>query len=346
MAEMSEHDRCGSLRGQDNQGTAAKSGRRVNSYMRPLVSIVINNFNYARFLPDAINSALAQTYAPVEVIVVDDGSIDHSRQVIASYGDKVVAIIKNNGGQSSAFNAGVVQSRGMIICLLDSDDYFAPDKVANVVAAFEDHDFLSKPMMVHHPLWIVGDAASHLSGRIVKRTHDSPLNLYNFARRYHFIHYVTGPTTSLSINRALATYLFPIPEDTIRISADDFIVRGASLVGELYSLDQPCGFYRVHGKNAWFGGNRRKSATFHEVLDRYLNKILIEIGREPVMSFGNSMGNWRELALEQRWLALLAHIVKLAISQHDMLTARFAYRALRLAIQGPSQTEKAGADWF
>ena len=54
--------------------------------LRPLVSIVIDNFNYARFVGAAIDSALAQSYAPVEVVVVDDGSTDHSREVISSYG--------------------------------------------------------------------------------------------------------------------------------------------------------------------------------------------------------------------------------------------------------------------
>jgi glycosyltransferase involved in cell wall biosynthesis len=64
---------------------------------RPLVSIVVNNFNYERFLREAIDSALAQTYAPVEVVVVDDGSTDSSRDIIASYGDRLIPVLKANG---------------------------------------------------------------------------------------------------------------------------------------------------------------------------------------------------------------------------------------------------------
>jgi glycosyltransferase involved in cell wall biosynthesis len=71
----------------------------------PLVSVIVNNYNYARFLPDAIDSALRQTYGHVEVIVVDDGSTDESRVVIASYGNRIRAVLKRNGGQGSAFNA-------------------------------------------------------------------------------------------------------------------------------------------------------------------------------------------------------------------------------------------------
>jgi glycosyltransferase involved in cell wall biosynthesis len=73
----------------------------------PLVSSVINNHDYARFLGAAIESALQQTYGPLEVIVVDDGSTDESRDVIADYGDKVVPLFKANGGQDSAVIPGM-----------------------------------------------------------------------------------------------------------------------------------------------------------------------------------------------------------------------------------------------
>ena len=65
----------------------------------PLVSIVVNNYNYARFLRDAVMSALAQTYPRVEVIVVDDGSTDESREVIASFGDSVVPVLKETAAR-------------------------------------------------------------------------------------------------------------------------------------------------------------------------------------------------------------------------------------------------------
>ena len=100
---------------------------------RPLVSILINNFNYGRFLREAVDSALRQTYTNTEVIVVDDGSTDDSRQIIAGYGSRIVPVLKQNGGQASAFNAGFAVSRGEIICFLDSDDFFAPNKAETIV---------------------------------------------------------------------------------------------------------------------------------------------------------------------------------------------------------------------
>ena len=101
----------------------------------PLVSILINNYNYGRYLGTAIESALNQTYSPTEVIIVDDGSTDNSREVIASFGSRVISVLKINGGQASAFNAGFAASRGNLICFLDSDDCFLPQKTAEVVKA-------------------------------------------------------------------------------------------------------------------------------------------------------------------------------------------------------------------
>ena len=108
----------------------------------PLVSIIINNYNYGQFLQEAIDSALNQTYLNTEVVVVDDGSTDNSQDMIKSYRDKIIPILKANGGQASAFNAGFAASRGDIICFLDSDDMFMPEKVAQIVDVFSSHQNL------------------------------------------------------------------------------------------------------------------------------------------------------------------------------------------------------------
>src|SRR5258705_13856552 len=103
-----------------------------------LASVIVNNYNYARFLREAIDSALDQTYRNTEVIVVDDGSTDGSREIIASYGDRIVPVLKQNGGQNSALNAGLSLSRGNVILFLDSDDVLLPTAVEAALEAFAE----------------------------------------------------------------------------------------------------------------------------------------------------------------------------------------------------------------
>src|SRR5438105_11095189 len=104
----------------------------------PCASIIINNYNYERFRADAIDSALAQSYPNTEVIVVDDGSTDGSQQVVERYAGRVIPILKENGGQGSAYNTGFAACHGDIVCFLDADDTIAPTAMSKAIAAFDD----------------------------------------------------------------------------------------------------------------------------------------------------------------------------------------------------------------
>ena len=97
-------------------------------------SVVVDTYNMERFTREAIDSALAQTHDDVELIVVDDGSTDGTRGIIESYGGEVVAILKQNGGQGSAFNAGFARSTGDFVVFLDGDDYLYRCAVANAAS--------------------------------------------------------------------------------------------------------------------------------------------------------------------------------------------------------------------
>ena len=105
-----------------------------------LASILINNYNYGRYLADAIDSALAQTYANVEVIVVDDGSTDDSDRVLNAYAGRIRVIRKANGGQASAYNAGYYASGGGVLIFLDADDILQPTALAKAMPSFEAPD--------------------------------------------------------------------------------------------------------------------------------------------------------------------------------------------------------------
>jgi glycosyltransferase involved in cell wall biosynthesis len=96
---------------------------------RPLVSVVIPAFNSERYLGEAIESALSQTYAPVETIVVDDGSSDGSVEIASGYAG-ITLIEQENSGPSAARNRGFAASRGEFVAFHDSDDLMTPDKLA------------------------------------------------------------------------------------------------------------------------------------------------------------------------------------------------------------------------
>src|SRR5215471_6897362 len=129
----------------------------------PLASIVISSYNYGRFLPDAIDSALGQSYSKTEVIVVDDGSTDHSREVIAGYGERVLPVWKDNGGQASALNAGYRASQGEVIFFVDSDDLLLPTAVEKTIPFFAD----PRVAKVHWSLWVVDDKGQRTGDAIM-----------------------------------------------------------------------------------------------------------------------------------------------------------------------------------
>jgi glycosyltransferase involved in cell wall biosynthesis len=309
----------------------------------PLVSVIINNYNYGRFLGTAIDSALRQEYPAIEVVVVDDGSGDNSRDVIASYGNRVTAVLKANGGQGSAFNAGIAASRGDILCFLDADDWFLPGKLERVVDVFSAHGLNAKPLLVHHFLALASEPGSTVDDKPHGRMHASPLNLCAFAKRYRFIWNEAGPTSALSINRSLAKRLFPIPEAGVRISADDFVIGGASLRGELHSMRDVLAGYRIHDANNWFGSSQRKSRQFLATFQDYLNKKLLEEGRPPTISFEDSIYVWDLLLEDRQWGKLLWHMMRLSIAYHDRYTMLFVYHTLmKIAQRGAAGLRRHG----
>ncbi|MCS6846140.1 MAG: glycosyltransferase [Anaerolineae bacterium] len=105
--------------------------------MPTLVSIIIPTYNYGHGVAEAIDCALGQTYPHVEVIVVDDGSSDNTRNVLAKYGNRIKAIHKTNGGVSTARNVGFEVSQGEYLLFLDSDDLIPLDKLARLVSAMK-----------------------------------------------------------------------------------------------------------------------------------------------------------------------------------------------------------------
>ncbi len=105
----------------------------------PRVSVVIPAYNHARFLPEALDSVLAQTFRDFEVLVVDDGSTDATREVVAAYGNRIRYVHQPNAGQAAARNRGIRETSGGLLAFLDADDSWFPEKLASQVAYLDTH---------------------------------------------------------------------------------------------------------------------------------------------------------------------------------------------------------------
>jgi len=230
----------------------------------PLVSIVIDNYNYGHFLDDAIQSALDQTYVSSEVIVVDDGSTDDSRGVIARYGQQVTSVLKENGGQASAINAGFSVARGDIVLFLDADDYLLCHTVACVVAAWSP-----RVAKVQYRLRVV-DAA----GRLIRVEPPLDLALPNgcvLETLRDKGSYPSPPQSGNAFSRSLLRALLPLPEgEVFRLNGSDYYLSMlAPYFGEISSIDEPLGVYRLHGQNNWssraVGADRFRRSIQHEL---------------------------------------------------------------------------------
>ncbi|AFY57170.1 glycosyl transferase [Rivularia sp. PCC 7116] len=212
---------------------------------KPLVSVIIGNYNYGRFIAEAIDSVLSQTYKNFELIVVDDGSTDNSREIIESYGDKLIAIFQENGGQGVAFNSGFAVAKGEIICFLDADDYYYPEKIAKVVAAFDKNPSL---VQISHCRTSV-DADGKIIGR-------DP-TFFNQGDVTHLLlkwgRYAWAVTSALAYKRWVLEKVLPFPQRPR--GGDTYLTATVPFYGNVGYIKEPLMFYRHHGNNMNAGTN-------------------------------------------------------------------------------------------
>jgi glycosyltransferase involved in cell wall biosynthesis len=244
----------------------------------PLVTILINNYNYGQYLSQAIDSALNQTWGRCEVVVVDDGSTDDSASIIEGYGRSVISVLKANGGQGSAFNAGFAASRGEILCFLDSDDMFLPDKVESVVEASRRN--LGAGLIYHQMFFI-----NRHGQRVGRRWPFSVVKGLLRPRVEQSGGWWPLPTTSgVCCTRAYLAQILPMPAEPFRLCADAYVGGLAPFITRVVGIRKPLTLYRLHGSN----NHNSSGATRSEIqrrIDRYevefreLTRALTRFGR-------------------------------------------------------------------
>jgi glycosyltransferase involved in cell wall biosynthesis len=123
------------------------------------ISVIIPTFNRAQFVKKAINSVLNQTFQDVEIVVVDDGSTDNTKDIINSYGEQVRYIYQENKGAASSRNTGIEASKGEYIAFLDSDDYYTAENLQKKLSFLESN---SKIGWVYSDWQLIDDKSNYL----------------------------------------------------------------------------------------------------------------------------------------------------------------------------------------
>ena len=230
---------------------------------QPLVSIILCNYKYGRYLTKAIDSVLCQTYANFELIIVDDGSTDDSREIIARYEDpRMEIVLQENLGQAAALNAGFARANGGLVAFLDSDDWWKREKLEVMIGwdRFLQGDYA----VLQHGLdiWDNGNTNPY---KMILPVGDCFAEMQRSGRFDFFV-----PTSGLFFRKAVLDQIFPIPI-VFRIAADAYLTRTAFVFGNVYSIPNSLGFYRKH-ENAIYGNDNFDSkAFFSEILFPALN---------------------------------------------------------------------------
>ncbi|WNM25509.1 glycosyltransferase family 2 protein [Demequina capsici] len=206
------------------------------------LSIIIPNYNYGRFVAQAIESALAVDWPDVEVIVVDDGSTDDSREQIAAYADHITVIHQDNAGPRVACNTGFAASTGDAVVFLDSDDLLEPT-IARESARVWGHA-VSK---VQFPmLRIDGDGVPVGTSFPRFGTAPTPDQIRGWMRATG--EYPTPPGSGNVYARSFLERLFPLG-DRCGGSSDSSCLAAAPYLGDVITLTEPQARYRLHGDN-------------------------------------------------------------------------------------------------
>ena len=244
-----------------------------------LVSIIITNYNYSLYISECIESCLNQSYNDIEVIVVDDGSTDNSREIIEKYSDSITTIFQENKGMVESSNIGFSKSRGNVIIFLDADDYLMKDAILNINNGWKEG--ISK---IHYRLQNIDAKGNYKDFTPERRFKLGNSEVWKEIISYG--DYVTTPTSGNAYSREVLEKIFPLKDAKINnkgsyydfIPTDAYLKLRVPFFGNVISIESPQGVYRIHGKN-----HGRTKTPYNDSSKRYrslklakLNSIFIE----------------------------------------------------------------------
>ncbi|MGP8155400.1 MAG: glycosyltransferase family 2 protein [Candidatus Acidiferrales bacterium] len=214
---------------------------------KPTVTVLIDTYNHERFIEEAIVSVLEQDFprSEAEVIVVDDGSTDRTPDIVRKFEPRLRLIRKPNGGQASAFNAGIPEAQGEIVAFLDGDDWWARHKLTRVAEAMAADPSVG---IVGHGIIVVHRDGREQSEILLEGfcfQADTPEGAKLFRLRRSFL-----GTSRMTIRASLLRKIGPVPEALV-VQADEYLFTLASALGGARILPETLTYYRLHDANAY-----------------------------------------------------------------------------------------------
>ncbi len=274
--------------------TVAASPRRAT------LSVIITNFNYARFLPVAIDSALGQS-EPVQVIVVDDFSTDTSRDVIAAYGDRIEPVLQpENRGHGAGFNAGFARATGDLVMFLDADDFLLPGAVKLIL---ENYDPGAAAYMYRMRYT---DETGVLAGYFPPLA--QPFSSGDLAPLLCARGRYNGTITSgLVFSRTALQAIMPMDAEQFRQGGDGYLAVAAPFYGPVRAFDLPLSAYRLHGAQHSSPGpeNLARRARWRISHDHARHDVLRVHAAKQGLAVAAGLGEADPLYIKERIISLM-----------------------------------------
>ena len=201
-----------------------------------LVSVIIPTYNSARYLAEAVDSVLAQTFSDFEVLVIDDGSTDETEELMRRYAGRVRCFRQQNSGVAEARNRGIRESRGKFVSFLDADDTWLPDKLARQIEALKNRP---DDRFCYSAFTVVD---SQLNPIFVNRSKRRASALEDLLLRGNAV----GSICTVLCERELFNKVGGFDPDLSQCADWDMWVRIAVQTEFLY-IDEPLATYRRHG---------------------------------------------------------------------------------------------------
>ncbi len=246
----------------------------------PSITVLIDTYNYAHFIEEAIESVIGQDFPAeeLEILVVDDGSTDDTRERVEKYAGRVEYLYKANGGQASAFNSGFARAKGEIVALLDADDYWLPGKLRRVAEEFARHP---EAGLVYHPFRELRmDTGEWKDGSFNAVSGDVTGDMKKI------LSYTACQTSGLSFCKRFVEGMLPLNE-AMTIQADGLLAALVIFLAPVVAIEEPLAVYRIHGRNMYFQSAQvidkerqgRRVSTLKVILEE-MDKWLREHGRD------------------------------------------------------------------